>query len=81
MAATRRDSVVTSTVVMALRFEGSPYLESDAVFGVENPLIHEFTREASGRAPDGTVVAGPWRRLSYDFSLKPARAPALAAVG
>jgi hydroxyquinol 1,2-dioxygenase len=57
---------------------GGPYLDSDAVFGVKESLIQEFTRQAPGRAPDGTQVDGPWRMLSYDFGLKSLHAPALA---
>lgn len=58
--------------------EGGDYLDSDAVFGVKGSLIQAFTRHGPGQAPDGTVVAGPWRQLSHGFGLKslPARAPA-----
>jgi hydroxyquinol 1,2-dioxygenase len=48
----------------------SPYLDSDAVFGVKNELIREFTHEPPGVAPDGKAMPQPWRRLSYDFGLK-----------
>jgi hydroxyquinol 1,2-dioxygenase len=51
--------------------QGDRYLDSDAVFGVKNSLIREYLQEPSGVAPDGKKMAGPWRRLSYDFWLKP----------
>lgn len=47
------------------------YLDSDAVFGVKNSLIRDFTRRDPGPAPDGGRMDRPWRKLSYDFSLNP----------
>jgi len=49
----------------------SPYLDGDAVFGVKNCLIAEFSRELAGVGPCGKSMPKPWRRLSYDFGLKP----------
>jgi hydroxyquinol 1,2-dioxygenase len=49
----------------------SPYLDGDAVFGVKNSLIAEFSRNPAGAGPDGTFKSMPWRRLSYYFGLKP----------
>ena len=66
------------TLVTHIFVEDGPYLDSDAVFGVKQSLIREFTHEAPGRAPDGRPMDGPWRRLDFDFGLKPARAPAAA---
>lgn len=54
--------------------EGSPYLDSDAVFGVKNSLIETFKTELPGTAPDGRVLDQPWRRLTRRFGLKKARA-------
>lgn len=48
----------------------SPYLDSDAVFGVKDALITAIGREPAGVAPDGKTMDKPWRRLSYDFALK-----------
>jgi maleylacetate reductase len=48
----------------------SKYLDSDAVFGVKQPLIVEFA-DPGGRTPGGREVAGPWRRLDYTFTLAP----------
>jgi hydroxyquinol 1,2-dioxygenase len=46
------------------------YLDSDAVFGVKNSLIGDYTHEPPGVAPDGTAMKRPWRRLVYHFGLK-----------
>ena len=64
------------TLVTHVFAADSPYLDSDAVFGVKNGLIREFTREGPSRAPDGRVMKQPWRKLGYDFGLQQARAPA-----
>jgi hydroxyquinol 1,2-dioxygenase len=48
----------------------SPYLDSDAVFGVKNGLIREFTHEPPGIAPDGKTMQRRWRKLSYQFGLR-----------
>ena len=54
----------------------SPYLDSDAVFGVRNSLIVEFARHAPGRAPDGRHLGRPYSTAHYDFRLVPSAAPA-----
>jgi len=48
----------------------SPYLDSDAVFGVKNSLVAKFEREYAGVGPFGKSVSKPWRKLSYEFGLK-----------
>jgi hydroxyquinol 1,2-dioxygenase len=58
------------TLITHVFAAGDPYLDSDAVFGVKDSLIREFTREAPGTAPDGRTIEVAWRRLSYDFGLK-----------
>jgi hydroxyquinol 1,2-dioxygenase len=58
------------TLITHLFAAGDPYLDSDAVFGVKDSLIREFTHEAPGTAPDGRKIDISWRRLSYDFGLK-----------
>ena len=45
--------------------------DTDAVFGVKNSLIREYTQEEPGMAADGTEVKTTWRKLNYDFGLKP----------
>jgi hydroxyquinol 1,2-dioxygenase len=56
------------TLITQLFPADSPYLDSDAVFGVRNSLVVEFAQGAPGGAPDGS--AGPWRKLTYSFFLK-----------
>jgi hydroxyquinol 1,2-dioxygenase len=58
------------TLVTHVFVSGDQYLDSDAVFGVKNSLIREFTHEPPGTAPDGRRMEKPWRRLRYDFGLK-----------
>jgi hydroxyquinol 1,2-dioxygenase len=58
----------------------SPYLDSDAVFGVKNELICEFTQEQPGIAPDGKTIQPAWRKLAYKFGLKRA-SPAVTQRG
>jgi hydroxyquinol 1,2-dioxygenase len=64
------------TLVTHVFVSGDPYLDSDAVFGVKNSLIRDYTQHAPGAMPDGTPVAVPWRQLRYDFGLKPLPVPA-----
>jgi hydroxyquinol 1,2-dioxygenase len=47
----------------------SPYLDSDAVFGVRDSLIVPFERHAPGPAPDGRVMDKPYHSAQYDFAL------------
>jgi hydroxyquinol 1,2-dioxygenase len=60
---------------------GSPYLGSDAVFGVKSSLIEVFRVMKSGTAPDGRVLDQPWRHLSRRFGLKAASESGLAKAG
>jgi hydroxyquinol 1,2-dioxygenase len=53
----------------------SPYLDSDAVFGVRNSLIVDFPQHAPGRAPDGRPMNKPYYTAHYDFRLVPSAAP------
>jgi hydroxyquinol 1,2-dioxygenase len=54
----------------------SPYIASDAVFGVRESLIADFKRHPAGTAPDGRVMATPFHSAQYDFSLVPSSQPA-----
>jgi hydroxyquinol 1,2-dioxygenase len=47
------------------------YLDSDAVFGVRATLIADWVRHDAGRAPNNTLVDGPFYTLKYDFVLNP----------
>ena len=49
----------------------SPYLDSDAVFGVRNSLIVDFVPQPVGTAPDGRVMKEPFYTAQYDFKLVP----------
>ena len=51
--------------------QGDRYQDSDSVFGVKNSLIRDYTNEQSGMSPDKAEISGPWRKLTYDFGLKP----------
>ena len=49
---------------------GDEYLGNDAVFGVKDSLIAEFTEHPAGsRAPDGTTPDQPYYSVSYDLVL------------
>ena len=50
----------------------SPFLDSDAVFGVRDSLIVPFERHEAGTAPDGRVLDRPFHTAQYDFALAPA---------
>ena len=49
----------------------SPYLDSDAVFGVRNSLVVKFDAHPPGTAPDGRVMGVPYHTAHYDFRLVP----------
>jgi hydroxyquinol 1,2-dioxygenase len=50
----------------------SPFLDSDAVFGVRDSLIIPYTRHEPGTAPDGRAMKTPYHSASYDIRLAPA---------
>ena len=47
----------------------SPFLDSDAVFGVRDSLVVHYEKHAPGTAPDGRVLTQPFHSTSYDFRL------------
>jgi hydroxyquinol 1,2-dioxygenase len=61
------------TVTTHLFVADSPYLDSDAVFGVRNSLIVPFATHPPGTAPDGRAMDRPYHSATYDFRLVPAR--------
>ena len=61
------------TVTTHLFVADSPYLDSDAVFGVRNSLIVSFQQHPAGTAPDGRRMDRPYHSATYDFRLVPAR--------
>jgi hydroxyquinol 1,2-dioxygenase len=52
----------------------SPYLDSDAVFGVRNSLIVDFDEHPPGKAPDGRTLKKTYYTAKYDFKLVPSAA-------
>ena len=58
-------------LVTHLFVKDSPYLDSDAVFGVRNSLIVDFPKHAPGKAPDGRTMDKPFYTAKYDFRLVP----------
>ncbi|MCF4129691.1 intradiol ring-cleavage dioxygenase [Methylobacterium sp. SyP6R] len=60
------------TLITHVFAANSPWLDSDAVFGVKTSLIAEFAEHPAGTAPDGRAMERPYRHLAYDFGLKPA---------
>jgi hydroxyquinol 1,2-dioxygenase len=57
------------TLITHLFVADSPYLESDAVFGVRNSLIVPFQAHPAGTAPDGTQMSEPYHVANFDFCL------------
>jgi hydroxyquinol 1,2-dioxygenase len=60
---------------------GSPYLDSDAVFGMKESLVAEFKQHPPGPAPDGERLDTPFYTVSYDFRLRPEAATTQVAGG
>jgi hydroxyquinol 1,2-dioxygenase len=58
-------------VTTHLFVKDSPYLDSDAVFGVRDSLIVEFERCPAGTAMDGRRMDKPYHVAHYDFRLIP----------
>ena len=58
-------------LVTHLFVKDSPYLDSDAVFGVRNSLIVDFPKHPPGKAPDGRSMIKPYYTAKYDFRLVP----------
>ena len=48
----------------------SPYIESDAVFGVRPSLIVDYEQHPAGPAPDGSQRVAPYWSAHYDFRLE-----------
>lgn len=49
----------------------SPFIDSDAVFGVRQSLIVEYKKAPAGTAPDGRVMPDSYWTAVYDFALVP----------
>ena len=48
----------------------SPYLRSDAVFGVSDSLVAQFVPHAPGTAPDGRSLTVPYCTADFDLRLR-----------
>ena len=59
-------------VVTHLFQRGDPYIESDVVFGVKEPLITDFVKRDGGKTPTGETLSTPFYEVKYDFVLQPA---------
>jgi hydroxyquinol 1,2-dioxygenase len=61
------------TLVTHVFVAGDPYLDRDAVFGVEDSLVRDFERHPAGEGPEGRQLTGPWSRVEFDVVLEPGR--------
>jgi hydroxyquinol 1,2-dioxygenase len=48
----------------------SPYLDSDAVFGMKDSLVVKFEPHPPGRTPTGEQMDRPYHTAQYDFRLR-----------
>jgi hydroxyquinol 1,2-dioxygenase len=65
-------------VVTHLFQRGCPYIETDVVYGVKEPLIVDFEKKPAGTAPNGEKVDTPFYVIHYDFVLQKAAKAAAA---
>jgi len=60
------------TLVTHIFVNGDALLDSDAVFGVKDSLVKDFTRHAAGTpTPDGRVIQRSWSATRFDIVLAP----------
>jgi hydroxyquinol 1,2-dioxygenase len=57
------------TLITHVFVAGNEYLDRDAVFGVKESLIAEFTEHEGGSAPDGSTRDGRWTQVEFDLVL------------
>jgi hydroxyquinol 1,2-dioxygenase len=57
---------------------GCPYIETDVVYAVKEPLIVDFQKKPAGVAPTGEKVDTPFYVIDYDFVLQKAAKAAAA---
>lgn len=58
------------TLTTHLFVANSPYIDSDAVFGVRPSLVVDFEQHEAGHAPDGRTMDQPYWSAHYDFRLE-----------
>lgn len=61
------------TLITHVFVAGDKHLDNDAVFGVKDSLIAEFTEHEGGTAPDGSPRDGHWAHVRFDLTLAPQR--------
>jgi hydroxyquinol 1,2-dioxygenase len=61
------------TLVTHVFAAGGPHLDDDAVFGVKDSLIEEFTEQPAGDGPAGRTLPGRWWKLKFDIHLAQAK--------
>jgi len=66
-------------VVTHLFQRGCPYIETDVVYGVKEPLIVDFVEKPAGVAPTARRSTPPFYVINYDFVLQKSAAKAAAA--
>lgn len=59
------------TLITHIFAAGDAHLDQDAVFGVNDSLVVEFTERPPGTAPDGRVLDQPWVQVEFDLVLAP----------
>jgi hydroxyquinol 1,2-dioxygenase len=52
--------------------QGTPYLDTDVVFGTKQELVVPFQRHDGGATPAGGELDRPWIEARYEFVLQPA---------
>jgi hydroxyquinol 1,2-dioxygenase len=57
-----------------------PYIETDVVYGVKEPLIVDFVENPPGVAPNGETIDTTFYTVRYDFVLQPVAEAAVAAA-
>jgi hydroxyquinol 1,2-dioxygenase len=57
------------TLVTHVFAAGGPHLDDDAVFGVKESLIEEFSEQPPGQGPPGRRLDGRWWKLQFDIRL------------
>jgi hydroxyquinol 1,2-dioxygenase len=57
------------TLVTHVFVAGGPHLDDDAVFGVKDSLIEEFSEHPPGTGPAGRRLEGRWWKLMLDIRL------------
>ena len=60
-----------SPLITHLFERGTPYLDTDVVFGTKQQLVVDFERREPGMTPAGVELDRPWVEARFDFVLQP----------